>query len=171
MQEFKDKTGGVWQIDLTVGAAMRVHSQSEGTLDLFDPNKDDLGQRLIDSLPRFWEVLWLLVEPQARTRNVNAEQFGELMAADCLIDAQRKFLGEWRDFFSSLQSPHKARVVELLDRTHAKALEMVREKLATPEVKGLDERIDRAMAQKSEQWFGNLRESLDLTLGPLPSAS
>lgn len=168
MRDFQDKTKAPWQIDLTVGAAIRVHAASDKAFDLFDPSKDDLAQKLIDDLPTFWQVLWLVVEPQAREKNVTAEQFGELMAADCIVKAQHQFFEEWRDFFQSLQQPHKAKVVETLATAQAKALELLREKIASPLLANLDGRISDKMKERLEKSSGSLAESLDAILGPTP---
>ena len=72
MRSFTDKSDQTWQIDLTVGAVMRVKSSSEGRFNLFDP-----GPKMADELATdegtFWELLWHLIEPQARERKIDAE--------------------------------------------------------------------------------------------------
>jgi hypothetical protein len=73
---------------------------------------EGLADKLIDDDAEFWELLWHLITPQAAERNITADQFGKLMAANCLADARRLFFEEWADFFRQLHRPDKAATVE-----------------------------------------------------------
>lgn len=170
MQSFADKTGQPWQLDLTVGDVIRIRG-TDGQFDLFDPLKNDLAQRLASDLPSFWELLWLLVEPQAAERSIDAIAFGKLMAANCLIEAQHKFLEEWRSFFLSLQRPEMATVLEKLAAYNATALELVKAKLSSPTLTGLDKRVRLKMESDLNARFGELEADLDSTLDPSPTAA
>jgi hypothetical protein len=97
VREFQDQSDAKWQIDLAFGQVMRVKVASEGRFNLLEPR--DLADRLAQDEAEFWELLWYLVEPQARERGTSAEQFGRAMAADCLHEARRQFFAEWDDFF------------------------------------------------------------------------
>src|SRR5687767_15699520 len=99
MQQFKDSTGGTWEIGLPIGEVSRIRTQSEARFDLWDPAKDDFANQLANEMPLFWELLWFIVEPQATAKQVAAEDFGKAMAAECLYDAQKRFFSEWHDFF------------------------------------------------------------------------
>ena len=171
MQEFRDKDGVKWVIDLPIGEIARVRNVSEGRFNLWEPIKDDLAQRLADDLSLFWEILWHLVEPQAAKAGISAEAFGLAVAAECLFDAQRKFFDEWRDFFHRLQKPDLAAVLEKLTKYQAKALELVRAKLASGELDQIDPQVENKMQRVLNDSFGKLRESLDLILGPSPGAN
>lgn len=168
MQLFRDSKGGAWEIDLSIGTVMRVRAANE-KYDLFDPLQDDLSSRLDNDLAAFWELLWLLVEPQARGRSVDAAAFGESMAAECLIEAQGKFLAEWIDFFHCLQRPDKATALEKMKSYNAKAMELVKEKIKGVEFAKIDGRVEAKMRADLDAKFGELREFLDSTLGPSPS--
>lgn len=171
MQVFKDSTGQEWPLEITVQTVVRVRAESSKRFDLYDPTKDDLATTLTDDLPTFWEALWYLCSPEAKTRNITPEQFGRLMAGDALIDAQRMFLDEWRDFFHRLHREAMAFVVEKAAKYQAKKLELVRAKLNDPLLTTLDSRVSDKMTAELNQSFGNLQESLDKTLGPSLSAN
>lgn len=116
MALFSDKNGKKWSIDLTIGAVDRVKRGTDGRVNLLHPESlvegDQLQVRLMLDLLEFWEVLYLLVEPQCQREGVTAEQFGELMSADCLVSAQSVFCREWRDFFRKLQRLELATTLE-----------------------------------------------------------
>jgi hypothetical protein len=170
MQEFKDKEGGRWVIDLTIGAVMRLKGHG---FNLFDPVKDDLAQRLRDDLPTFWELLWLLVEPAATVHDIDAQHFGHLMAADCLLDAQERFFAEWMDFFRRLQRPDLMTVLDKLNKYQAKALELVKAKL--PMLNEIDSRVPNRAGpvwRTSKPRFGsNSREDWAATSMKSPRGS
>jgi hypothetical protein len=170
VRQFKDKHGGSWSLDITIGLVARVKAASDGRFNLLDP-----GAELADELARdelaFWELLWHLVEPQARERNVNAEAFGESMAADCLHKARQLFFEEWTDFFQQLHRPDKRAVVEKAAKYLAKAMELTVAKLASPEMDELDRIIERRMQASLNDSFGKLRASLESIPGPSPGGS
>lgn len=163
MKQFCDKTGAAWRIDLTFGAVLRVR-QRDGQLDLLDPTLQIDGQPLQVALSldlvRFWGLLWLLVEPQAIAMGVTAEQFGELMAADCLVTAQAAFFDEWRDFFRSLRRPDAALAVETQARTQETALKLVAAKIKTVNQTELLTTIESRLETEVSGQFGKLRDSL-----------
>jgi len=170
MREFKDRDAAGWVIDLTIGAVMRVKSASEGRFNLIDP-----GAKLADELATdegtFWELLWHVVEPQARERSVTAEAFGRAMAADCLHNARRLFFEEWADFFRQLHRADKQAVVEKAAKYLAKAMELTVAKLTSPEMNELDLLVERRMQADLNESFGKLRASLELTPEDSPGGS
>jgi len=171
MQTFKDSSGRSWEIDLPIGEVVRIRKASEGRFNLWEPAKDDLASQLANEMPLFWELLWFVVEPQALAKNVTAEEFGKALAAECLYDSQKKFFSEWHDFFLRLQRPDLAAVVEKLAQYRAKALELVRAKLATGEMEQIDQKVEAKMHTILNEQFGKLRESLDSTLDRTPGGS
>lgn len=164
MKQFVDKDGGNWEIDLTIGNVMRVRSANP-VLDLLDPSKDTSGQPLQVALqvdfPLFWELLWLLVEPQAKSRGIDAEQFGQLVAADCLLESQAAFFAEWRDFFRSFRRPDAALAVETQAKAQAAALKLVAAKVETVDQAKLLSRIDSLLETRISEQFGRVRDSLE----------
>ena len=77
----------------------------------------------------------------------------------------------WTDFFQKLQRPDKATVLEKLAKYNAKAVELVKAKLAEPEMAETGQRVEAKMQATLNTSFGNLQESLASTLGPSPSGS
>lgn len=170
MQFVKDKNGQDWPVEITVGSIARIRAVSDGRFDLYRPEKDNLASTLADDLVTFWELLWFICEVEAKTRNVTAEQFGQGMADELLIDAQTKFLREWSDFFRRLAKPAQQTVIETAIKANQKALELVRAKLTTETRTAIDNAIDRKLTTTLNGSFGNLLELLELpTPAPTPS--
>jgi hypothetical protein len=169
VKEFKDRDGNRWKIDLTFGTVLRVKSESEGRFNLLEPEHDKLRERIAaHDFEALYELLWLIVRPQAEAKDIDAAKFGELMAADCLFDARQVLWGEWTDFFRQLQRPDQATVLEKLEKYNAKAMELVKAKLSEKALTDLDARVETEMATALNKSFGKLQESLESTLGPSP---
>ena len=174
MKEFKDKDGGRWKIDLPFGEIVRIKSQSSGRFNLLEPNEKPGGGEqtltmLLDSdLAEFWELLWLVVEPQATAKGVSPAQFGELMAADCLITAQAAFFDEWRDFFRLLRRPDQAAALEKLAKYREAALEAVTERLTDPRLKAIDAKATNRIQAESKRLFSDLLDRAESSLGDTP---
>ena len=160
MRPSKDRESGTWSIDLTIGEVRRVKAASDGRFNLIDPAPILADQLATDEL-EFWELLWHLVEPQAKSRQVSAEKFGDLMAADCLHNARRLFFEEWTDFFRQLHRPDKQAVVEKAAKYLATAMELTAAKLASPEMADLDQRVANRMQTSLNESFGKLLDSLE----------
>lgn len=154
MTQFRDKNGREWSIDLTIGAVERVKRASRDAgreFDLYDPGGrfGEDGKKLQAVLwsdhSAFWELLWHLCEPQATAAGVTAEQFGDLMAARCLLDARRALWREWEDFFRQLQRPGEILVLERLRRYETKAVELAMESLTDPRLEEVDREVEQRM--------------------------
>ena len=180
MREFKDKTNSRWKLDLTVGTVIRVKQESGGRFDLFDPaNKPDQQRELCSILfaeqmsdwAVIWEVLYLVVRPQLEGKYDSPAAFGEAMAGDCLLTAQKELLGEWKDFFHALQRPDLAVMLEKQLAYQAKAIELVQEKLKSPALAAVDARVEAAMRRTMNEKLGDWEASLDSILGPTPSGN
>ena len=180
MREFKDKTNNRWSLDLTVGTVIRVKQESSGRFDLFDPASKPDGDRELCSIlfaeqmsdwSTVWEVLYLVVRPQLDGKYDSGATFGEAMAGDCLVAAQKELLAEWKDFFRALQRPDLAVMLEKQLAYQAKAIELVNEKLKSPALATIDGRVEAAMRRTMNEKLGDLEASLDSILGPTPSDS
>lgn len=164
MATFSDKTGRQWSLDLTIGAVDRVKRGTDGRINLLHPEGLVDGKQtqllLMSDLLEFWEVLFLLVEPQCQRDNISADQFGELMAADCLVQAQTVFWHEWSDFFRKLQRLELATALEkMLSWTT-----MAKEKLKTALKRVPSHQLDREVMMK-------LDAALNAAFGSLPDSS
>lgn len=167
MKKFQDKNGGDWKIELTIGLVQRVKNESEGRFNLYEPGGKvgdvPLQQLLYDEPGDFWELLWYLVEPQATAKEIDASQFGELLAAECLISAQTAFFSEWRDFFQSLQRPDKAAALEKLVKFQIKARQLVELKLQDPRINELEKKTEERMQSTLNSAFSALLDSSEST--------
>ncbi|HEX5032860.1 MAG TPA: hypothetical protein VFW62_00145, partial [bacterium] len=97
------------------------------------------------------------------------KEFGQLLAADCWPVARRVFFEAWVDFFQSLQRPAKALPLEKLAKYQAKALELVKAKLADQRLADLDPKVYAKMELALNKSFGDsldLLESQTLALAP-----
>lgn len=169
MREFKDNIGQAWNIDLSIGNVMRVKAASESRFNLFEPGQ--IGEQLAIDEAFFWELLVYLCEPQANDRKTTAEQFGALMASDCLHEARRSFFDAWLDFFQKLRRQDKAAVVQKVAAYLAKAMELTAAKLASPEMAQIDQLVESRMQASLNESFGQLRDSLASTPGLSPGGS
>jgi len=93
---YTDRNGHEWTIDVTISSIKRV---KQGTgVDLVDIVKGDLASKLNDPMI-LCDVLWTLVEPQARLAGIEPEQFGDGLAGDSLDAAIESLLEGIVNFF------------------------------------------------------------------------
>lgn len=173
MTPFVDSQGTAWQIDLPIGTVNRIRSVSDGRFDLWDPahqiNGKPQSERLLNDLPTFWELLWMLVEPTAEERGVSAADFGLLMAADCLVAAQLAFFEEWADFFRKLQRPDQALALEKNRLYRQKAVELIQTRIAQePSLQALDAKVAAKLEAELSSSLGKLQASLESILADSP---
>ena len=170
-QSFRDKAGAEWVIELTIGTVERI--RKAGRFNLYEPaepmepgQKPSLSDVIFSDYATFWELLWAIVEPQAATKAVTAEQFGEMMAAKCLVDAQSAFLREWQDFFHQLRRSENCAVLQKLEKYKAAAATAMEAKLVDPRIAAMDAEVEKTIAARAESEFtkalsagyGKLRE-------------
>jgi hypothetical protein len=191
VQKFTDKTGAEWEIELPAGEVFRI-AKENAKFDLLEPERDELAKRLDDELPLFWELLWLVVMPQAehvmptaaelkRRGNKDAfpglpgitgEEFGRRMAGDCLMSAKDLFFIEWRDFFHQIQRPEKAAALETIRIIHQRTVAKVMAKLeASNALQTLPERMDAKLDRVLAKPFSDLQDSFDSILNDTPTVS
>ena len=175
MRIFRDHLEQAWKIDLNIGNVLHVRSASSGRFDLLNPTHDVDGQPLqvvlYSDLGEFWTVLWLLVESQAKKESVTAEQFGQAMAADCLVEAQLLFFEEWTDFFHSLRRPDAALAVESQAKVQEAAVRLVTAKIQAMDHVKLGQKIESTVERAVNAAYGTVQASLDAILGPTPGDS
>ena len=148
MQNFKDRDGREWQVVLNVFQMKRVRAAlGVDLINVIELDKD--GQVRVDMIDKIAndpcllvDILWVLVQDQARTLNVTDEQFGTALAGDAIESATKAFLDELVDFFPGAKRLFLQKAVSLA-RKYTGEMESVLEKaLADPE---LDRRIEESM--------------------------
>ena len=174
MRSFRDKTGRAWSIDLTIGAAKRV-LQASG-FDLVNPSSKssdgrELVERLDGDLIAVYEVLWAFIEPQAMALGVTADAFGELMAADCIVEAQGVLFAEWADFFRRLQRPDMAAALETMARAKVTLTKAIANRASRLDVAAIQRKLDDQIEAMVGRQSGSSQDALASILDPTPSAS
>ncbi|WP_254512853.1 hypothetical protein [Anatilimnocola floriformis] len=169
MHTFNDRHGGEWNIDLPFGEILRIKAK-DSRFDLLEPEVGELGKRLDNDLLLFWELLHIIVEEQATDRGVTAQDFGRLMAGNCLIAAQQAFFREWIDFFHHIQRPDVATALEVILQLNIVTAAKVKERMASDQtIKNLpaiaSEKLDSVLTTA----FKGLQESCDWTLSDTPT--
>lgn len=110
MAKFNDKSGGEWAVGITVGALRRVlNATGIDLMKLFEPDEpnergDDPSAELRKLLLRpvvIADVVFAVVEPEAKQRGVDAEAFGELLEGKALADATDALMSALEVFFSA----------------------------------------------------------------------
>ncbi len=178
MRTFKDKKDDSWQIDMSYGDILRVKTLSEGRFDLLKPEQKlkhedfadpiPLQALLMLDFPSLYEVLFMLVEPQARAKSITAQEFAERMSGQSLVVAKQVFREEWRDFFQSLQRPDQALALEKIGQWMLEAEKKLATALEDPMLKTLDSKVSAMMDSSLKHTSGKLEASLESTLARSP---
>lgn len=99
MKTFEGEYSRKWEVRIDVNAAKKARgSLKVDLLGLFDNGAKAFAELLDDPI-LFVDVLWLLVEKQAKELKVTAEAFAAEIKGDVLGDAIDAFTEELVDFF------------------------------------------------------------------------
>src|SRR5574344_1723919 len=129
MQIFKDRDGREWQVVLNVFQMKRVRAA--------------LGiDRVANDPCLLVDILWVLVQEQAKPLNVTDEQFGTALAGDAIEAATKAFLDELVDFFPGARRLFLKKAVELARKFGGEANEVLEKALEDPE---LESRVRESM--------------------------
>ena len=113
MRNFKDNRGRSWQIALNVYEMKRVRSVlGVDLVNVIALGKDgkvqvDLIDRIANDPCLLVDILWVLVEAEAKEQGVSDVDFGSSLAGAAIEEATRAFLDELVDFFPN--APSEAR--------------------------------------------------------------
>ena len=166
MQIFKDRDGREWQVVLNVFQMKRVRAVlGVDLINVIELDKD--GQVKVDMIDRIAndpcllvDILWVLVQDQARTLNVTDEQFGTALAGDAIESATKAFLDELVDFFPGARRHFLKKAVDLARKYETENLEVLEKALASPE---FEERLKTSLIPPAAS-----RESAESTPAPSP---
>lgn len=149
MQIFKDGLGRDWQVALNVyqmkriRAALGIDLVNVIALDKDGKVKVDLVDRIANDPCLLVDILWVLVEEQAKAINVTDAQFGEALAGDAIENATRAFLDELVDFFPGARRLFLKKAVELSRKCAGEMTAMLGKALEEPE---LERRVRESMS-------------------------
>jgi hypothetical protein len=132
VKSFKDKSGRIWQIELTYGLMQQI--KNDLGFDLLAGNAED-SARLSFDIPSFINVLFLCCEDQAKEHGITDQDFGKLFASNVLKDAFEAFRAEHDDFFQFSPEAQKVLRAAMGKMHHATqmAADMMIEKLNSEE--------------------------------------
>lgn len=176
MKAFTDNAKQTWQLELPVGTMKRL--QGHGW-NLLEPEslkqvEGKAAPQTIQSIVEedtlsIFEILWLIIEPQAKALGVTAEQFGERMASDCFVIAHNALLEELRDFFHNLRRYDVAASLEKSRQIREMATRKIKSKLA--QLDQFDNQIENKIDGILNESFSTLQADLESTLGTTPGAN
>lgn len=127
MKTFVDSNGTAWLVSVNVSTIRRV--KAIANVNLLDAVNGQLMNDLMADPMMLADVLWSICEPQATTKNVTAEAFGELLAGDTIDKATEALLTELVDFFPQ---PKREILAAALRKSHeiwTKAATMATERI------------------------------------------
>lgn len=130
MTKFRDNLGREWMVELNISAVRRVRDR----LGVEILTKDPLSMlnAVLDNPMTLCDVLFVLVEDQAKAAGVTDEEFGRGLGGDSLEAGARAFLDSVVGFTPNPRD--RARVQKLID-TLFEVAEKTRDRL--------DEQLDR----------------------------
>ena len=148
MQIFKDRDGREWQVVLNVFQMKRVRAAlGVDLINVIELDKD--GQVRVDMIDKIAndpcllvDILWVLVEEQAKAINVTDEQFGAALAGESIENASKAFLDELVDFFPGAKRLFLKKAVELSRKYTGDWTQVLEKALNDPE---LEKRVAESM--------------------------
>lgn len=139
MRNFKDNQGRSWQIALNVYEMKRVRAiLGVDLVNVIALGKDgkvqvDLIDRIANDPCLLVDILWVLVEAEAKEQGVSDVDFGASLAGAAIEEATKAFLDELVDFFPGARRLFLKKAVEV-SRQYAEEMTAALEKtLADPE--------------------------------------
>ena len=149
MKVFKDSNGQDWQIILNVlqmkrvRAALGIDLVNVITLDKDGAVKVDLIDRIANDPCLLVDILWVIVEGQARAIGVTDEQFGSALVGDAIERATAAFLDELVDFFPGARRLFLKKAVDLARKYAGEWTTVLAKALESPE---LEKKIAESMS-------------------------
>jgi hypothetical protein len=95
MRSFKDREGMEWQVDFTIGTAIKLKDRLGVDID----STDNGLVKLASSGTLLFKALYLICEKQAQERKLDAEAFYERFTNDSIVSANAAFIEAITDFF------------------------------------------------------------------------
>ena len=160
MKSFTDNTGRTWTLAVNVGTIKRVRALCDVnlaniiTISGATP-KVDLLERLGSDPVLLVDVLYAAVKPEADTKGVSDQEFGQAMSGDAIEMATTALLDEVIDFFPETKRKVFRKILDATRRFETKGKAALQALLDDP---ALDGKIDAALAQLMTS-SGNSQES------------
>lgn len=164
MHTFRDNAGREWVVTVHVTAAKRVKALLG--VNLYTLVDDGFAgfNRLISDPGDLVDVVYVLCKDEADARGLSDEDFGRAMGGDSLAAARKAFTEAYIDFFDDPR--RRAGLAKVFDASR-KIIDVTMERA----LRGLDGRIEEALASASSDTSGPAPGSSASTPGPSPSPS
>ena len=139
MRNFKDNRGRSWQIALNVYEMKRVRSVlGVDLVNVITLGKDgkvqvDLIDRIANDPCLLVDILWVLVEAEAKEQGVSDVDFGSSLAGAAIEEATKAFLDELVDFFPGARRLFLKKAVEVSRQFGEEMTAALERTLADPE--------------------------------------
>ena len=123
MQQFKDKTGQTWAVDITVGSLKTIREATGIKLGDLYAKDTGLGDLIYAEPEKLGALLWVLVEEQADAMKLTEEQFVKRLNGESLNAAISAILAACANFFRSGKTAKTLtqRLPEILERIDQEA--------------------------------------------------
>ena len=154
MATFKDRSGTIWDLEITAQAIKRVLSLTGLNLFTLVETEDANGNKrnpiedwakLIDDPVKVCDVAYAIIKPQADAKGLTDEQFGELLGGDVLVSCGEALEGSLRDFFSA-RHPEFARMLKKMGEVDRRQKAELSQRI-TDQILGSDVMLKKAHAR------------------------
>lgn len=159
---FQDSKERAWTLGITFGDVKRVKTLTGHNLARPGRQlpKGSTGEEIInlpeDEQPLYYrlaydpivliDVVFALVEPQAREKGVTDEQFGMAMTPEIFKDVSKKFWEVYYDFFLAAGDQMNAKMIEQVRRAR-KLMEKEAERISSKIDAAVDKRMEEAIQE------------------------
>ena len=141
MHTFADTLGRTWTVTINVDVIRRVRSLLN--INLLEAVEGRLLERLITDPVLLCDILFVVIQPEAVTKDISDEDFGRSLGGDVLDLATTALLEELVDFFPSAKRTVFRKALIKLKQLETLAIETATQRLESSE---LEQRMRAAIS-------------------------
>ena len=141
MHTFADTQGRTWTVTINVDVIRRVRSLLN--INLLEAVEGRLLERLITDPVLLCDILFVVIQPEAVTKDISDEDFGRSLGGDVLDLATTALLEELVDFFPSAKRTVFRKALIKLKQLETLAIETATQRLESSE---LEQRMRAAIS-------------------------
>lgn len=158
MKSFTDKNGESWDLDLNIGAAMRLKSrldidiENAVTIDKANNPEDvSLLERIAQDSILLFNIIFVLCETQVRERNLTPEQFAERFTGDTIEAATDALLDEIVNFSRPAKRKVLIRLRQISKEYSERANQQLDQVLADPKFQNeIEKHLQKSLTSSQE---------------------
>lgn len=132
MRTFSDNAGRTWSLTINVDAIKRVRGLLN--VDLMQAVDGQLLERLVTDPVLLCDIVYVLCKPEADSKSVTDEQFGQAMAGDAIDQATTALLEELVGFFPQAKREVLRKALDKLKTLETKVLDAVSARIDSGEI-------------------------------------